>query len=146
MPVVIVDSSGLIAEVDRGSEFHEATKSSLDELRADRSARLSVSPFVLAEVDYLISVRLRHPDLAKEILEDVACGAHGLEPFSAEDVARATEVMRRYADLRVGLTDAANVVLAERHDTLDILTLDERHFRVLRGPGEQPFRLLPTDR
>lgn len=145
MPVVIVDSSGLIAEVDRGSEFHEATKSSLDELRIDRSTRLSVSPFALAEANYLISTKLRRPDLAMEILGDIARGAYGLEPFSAEDVARATEVMRRYADLRVGLTDAANVVLAERHGTLDILTRDERHFRVLRGPEERPFRLLPAD-
>lgn len=54
--------------------------------------------------------------------------------------------MERYADLDVGLTDAANVVLAERHGTLDLLTLDERHFRVLRSPQDRPFRLLPTDR
>ncbi len=46
----------------------------------------------------------------------------------------------------MGLTGAANVVLAERHGTLELLTLDERHFRVLRGPGDRPFRLLPRDR
>jgi hypothetical protein len=27
----------------------------------------------------------------------------------------------------------------------DLLTLDERHFRALRGPGGRPFRLLPAD-
>jgi hypothetical protein len=26
-----------------------------------------------------------------------------------------------------------------------VLTLDERHFRVLRGPGGHPFRVLPAD-
>ena len=46
----------------------------------------------------------------------------------------------------VGLADASNVVLAEQYATRDILlTLDERHFRVLRGPGGLPFRLLPAD-
>jgi predicted nucleic acid-binding protein len=53
--------------------------------------------------------------------------------------------MERYADLDLGLADASNVVLANRHDTLDVLTLDERHFRVLRGTGGRPFRLLPAD-
>jgi predicted nucleic acid-binding protein len=43
------------------------------------------------------------------------------------------------------LADASNVVLANRHDTLDMLTLDERHFRILRGPGGRPFRVLPAD-
>jgi hypothetical protein len=32
-----------------------------------------------------------------------------------------------------------------RHRTRDLLTLDERHFRALRGAGGKPFRLLPAD-
>ena len=143
--MIIVDTGGLISEVDCGSRLHEATKSLLDGLRAS-GERLAISPFILAEVDYLVSVRLGRPDRAAEILEDVARGAYTLELFSNADVARAIEVMRRYADLGVGLADASNVVLAERLDTNDILTTDERHFRVLRGSGGRPFRLLPSDR
>lgn len=142
--MIIVDTGGLISEVDRGSRLHDATRSLLDELRA-AGERLAISPFILAEVDYLVSVRLGRPDRAVEILDDVSRGAYRLEPFHAADVARAIEVMNRYADLGVGLADASNVVLAERLDTTDILTTDERHFRVLRGPGGQPFRLLPAD-
>jgi hypothetical protein len=36
-------------------------------------------------------------------------------------------------------------VLANRHGTRDVLTLDERHFRVLKRPRDLPFRLLPAD-
>ncbi len=115
--VVIVDSSGLIAEIDRGSELHEAARSLLEELRADSSVRLLVSPFVLAEVDYLVSSRLRRPDVALAVLRDVVRGAYRLEPFGAEDLNRATNTMERYADLGVGLTDAANVVLARNATT-----------------------------
>lgn len=146
MSVVIADSSGLIAEIDRGSELHEATRSLLDELGADSAARLLVSPFVLAEVDYLVSSRLRRPDVTLAILHDIAHGAYHLELFGTEDLDRTADVMERCANLDVRLTDAANVVLAERHGALDLLTFDERHFRKLRGAGDRPFRLLSTDR
>jgi predicted nucleic acid-binding protein len=54
-------------------------------------------------------------------------------------------VLEQYSDLGLGLADASLVVLADRHDVLEILTLDERHFRALRGPHGRPFRLLPAD-
>ena len=53
--------------------------------------------------------------------------------------------MRRYEDLAISLADASIVVLARRHGANDVLTLDERHFRVLRGAGDRPFKLLPAD-
>jgi hypothetical protein len=37
------------------------------------------------------------------------------------------------------------VVVAGRFGMRDVLTLDERHFRAMRGPGGRPFRLLPMD-
>jgi len=36
------------------------------------------------------------------------------------------------------------VVLAARYRTQDVLTLDERHFRVLQA-NRKPLRLLPAD-
>jgi len=53
--------------------------------------------------------------------------------------------MATYRDLAVGLADASVVVLSRRHGVRDVLTLDERHFRVLRGADDRPFRLLPAD-
>ena len=79
------------------------------------------------------------------LLDEVVRGAYQLDSFSAEDVERAGQIMKRYADLRIGLADASVVVLAQRHGTLDLLCTDERHFRSLRGPGGKPFRLLPYD-
>jgi predicted nucleic acid-binding protein len=53
--------------------------------------------------------------------------------------------MRRYSDLHLGLADASIVVLAERHGTADVLTLDLRHFQALRIGGRKRFRILPVD-
>lgn len=53
--------------------------------------------------------------------------------------------MERFPDQAIGLADASIVVLAERHDVNDVLTLDERHFRLLRASRSRPFRILPAD-
>ena len=112
-----------------------------------REARgpLVLSPFVLAELDYLVATRIS-PAAALALLAEVARGAYRLESFDAADVAAAHDVIEAYGDLDVGLADASIVVLAQRYETFDVLTLDQRHFRTLRGPAGRPFRVLPADR
>ena len=106
---------------------------------------LLLSPFVLAELDYLL---MRHlgPRAQASLLEEVVNGAYQLEPFDASDVGRAREVVERYIDLEIGLADASIVVLAERHAITQVLTLDQRHFRALRVDRRKRFRILPFDR
>jgi predicted nucleic acid-binding protein len=138
--VILLDTSGLLAALDASEERHHAASAAL--LRAGEPRILS--PFVLAELDYLLT---RHVSarVARTFLAEVANGAYDLAPFGGDDVARAVEVLERYADLDLGLADASIVVLAERHRTSDVLTLDERHFRAVSGPHGRPFRLLPAD-
>lgn len=138
---LILDSSGLLAAVDARQEDHRAAREAL-ELAA---GPLLISPFVLAELDYMVMTRVGHKQEVA-LLNEVERGAYRLEPFSADDMARAAEVIERYASFAdLGLADASNVVLAGRHNTRDILTLDERHFRTLSGPQGMAFRLLPAD-
>lgn len=80
-----------------------------------------------------------------KLLDEVAREAYRLAPFDAGDVGEARGVVEKYADLGIGLADASIVVLSRRHNVVELLTLDERHFRVLEGPDGAPFRLLPTD-
>ena len=138
---LILDSSGLLAAVDEGQEDHSAARETLESARGP----LLISPFVLAELDYVVLTRRMGQGHELALLGEVARGVYRLEYFSEEDVAEAIEIVERYADFRIGLADASNVVLANRHGTLDVLTLDERHFRALRGPGGRPFRILPAD-
>lgn len=136
--MILLDTSGLLSAIDSSQHRHA------DTLTALKSARgpLLLSPFVLAELDYLLATRVSwEAELA--VLEEVARGAYRLEAFAAEDVAAARSVLERYHDLHIGLADASIVVLAERYGITDVLTLDHRHFRALRGPGRKRFRLLP---
>jgi hypothetical protein len=139
--VIVLDTSGLLAALDSSQRQHEAAASAL---RGAGGPRL-LSPFVLAELDYLLSTRVSQ-DASLRLLAEVAHGAYRLEPMAEHDVRRASEIIERYADLELGLADASLVVLAERHDTSDLLTLDERRFRTVRGPRDRPFRILPADR
>jgi predicted nucleic acid-binding protein len=137
--LILVDTSALFALLDRDARQHDAVGSFV----ARNDERLALSPFVLAELDYLVAERFG-TDAEVAVLDDVAEGAYELAPFSADDVARARAIIVQYRDLRIGLADASLVVLAERSRTNRVLTLDERHFRALRV-GRRRFAVLPAD-
>lgn len=136
--MILIDSSGLLAAIDVRQPEHASARRALE----DAEPPFLLSPFVLAELDYFVLRRIgAHAETA--LLRDVAAGAYQLEAFDSADVAEANEIIQRYSDLSVGLADASIVVLADRHDVSDILTLDERHFRALRRRDGRAFRLLP---
>ncbi len=89
---------------------------------------------------------LRPDHVATELglLHEEASGAYALPPFLASDVQEATRLIEQYFDLGIGLADASAVVIARRPRTREFLTLHERHFRALTGPGERRFRILPV--
>ncbi len=69
-----------------------------------------------------------------------------MEALSNADFARVRALCSRYADLTsFDVTDATNVVLAERYNSFDILTTDTRDFRNVMGSRGRTFRILPYD-
>jgi uncharacterized protein len=136
--VILLDTGGLLSNYDRSDRYH----AQVSPILARPQSRL-LSPFVLAELDYLLS-KLAGQVVEQLMLDDVSRGAYRLEHFSAADVAAAAAVIDRYKGLNLGLADASIVVLAERYGCNDLLTLDQRHFRAIIAGG-RPFRLLPFD-
>ena len=137
--MILLDTSGVLAAIDASQRHHQACAATL----RDAAPPLLLSPFVLAELDYLLMRYVGH-GAQSALLEEVVRGAYRLETFDTSDVKRAAAVMDRYEDLAIGLADASLVVLAERHQVADVLTLDERHFRALRYDKRKRFKLLPT--
>ncbi len=138
--MILLDTSGLLAALDAAQRQHEAARRAIEEDRGP----FVLSPFVLAELDYLLSTRVGvHAELA--LLREVARGAYLLAPFDDADIGQAIGVLARYRDLNLGLADASIVVLAARFGCDRILTLDERHFRAIRSLEDRAFRLLPAD-
>lgn len=137
--MILLDTSGLLAAVDAAQRRHREAAASL----AAATPPLLLSPFVLAELDYLLATRVGEA-ARTSLLGEVERGAYQLQPFSGADVAAARVIIERHADLGISLADASIVVLAAHHKVNDVLTLDERHFRVLAA-NRKPLRLLPAD-
>jgi len=137
---LVLDASGILAAISAGERRHVEARAAL----LSAPPPLVLSPFVLAEVDYLLA-RGESVDVELDFLADVAAGAYDVAPFSSADVAAAARVIERHRDLGIGLADASLVVLAERHGTRRILTLDERNFRALRASDGSAFVLVPAD-
>ena len=136
--MLICDTSGLLACFD-GADAHHRQVSQVVE--ADEGPFV-VSPFVLAELDYILATRRGIPaELAA--LTELSGGAWDLPALAAPDIRRARDLIDRYQDQDIGLADTSLVLLAARYRTDRVLTLDRRHFTVVRTTTGKPFTLLP---
>jgi predicted nucleic acid-binding protein len=136
--VIIADTSALLALFNRTEPTHE------DVLRlVDASAEpLVVSPYAVAQLDHLVATRIG-VDAELAMLDELASGAYELASFDATDLLAASTLITRYRDQSIGVADASIVVLADRYHTRELLTLDHRHFDVLRPLSGGRFKLLP---
>lgn len=136
--MIVADTSGLLALFNAREPAHASVRAVVDA----EPEPLAVSPYVVAELDYLVTSRLG-VDAELDVLGELSGGAYQLATFGAADLSRARQVVDRYRDQDVGVADASLVVLADRHRTRSILTLDRRHFTVLRPLAGGRFRVRP---
>jgi predicted nucleic acid-binding protein len=135
---MIVDTSALLAFFDSAEPRHR------DVARAIEAAGelMVVSPYVIAELDYLVATR--HGVRAElAVLDELGGGAWELACLDVAELRTARTIVDRYADQRIGLADASNVVLAQRFGQTSIATLDRRHFSVLRALDGSTLTLVP---
>ncbi len=141
LPVVVADTSALIALFNDGDKHHHAMRT-----RFERVGHLVVSPCVLTELDYLIATRQGHRfanAALGHIASRVAIGRWEV-PEIGPHLAAAHAVLDHYSN--IGLADAMNAVLARQFRTDVIATLDRKHFRMIRPlTPHDAFRLLPDD-
>jgi uncharacterized protein len=135
---VIVDTSALLAFFDTDEPDHEA----VSDVLTDTAEPMVVSPYVVAELDYLVASRLGvSAELA--VLAELAGGAWDLAAMDAEGLDQARSLIERYGDQQIGVADASIIVLAAQYRTRTIVTLDRRHFDVLRPLDGGRFAILP---
>lgn len=135
-PATIVDTGPLVALLDRNDAHH----SRCVDLFASLTATPPVPTTVIVEVCWLLEAQ---PGVEAQFLEAVAGGAFTLIPITTADLTRMAELVREYADFPLGAVDASVIAVAERLDLHEVITLDRRHFSVVRPRHIPAFTLLP---
>ena len=136
--MLIVDTGVLVATADRRDPDHERSRSLLE----DAAGPLVTTGLVIAEAGHLIDRQIGS-DGEIALCQSIIDGDLQVEPLIAGDWSRVRELLVDYADLRLGVTDASVVAIAERLQAEQIATLDENHFRVVRPKHVPAFELLP---
>jgi uncharacterized protein len=137
---LIADSGAIYALYDSRDTHHSAVV----DLIGEETETIILPMAILAEIDYLLRVRLGNRAVLR-FLEGIRVGGYILEPLTPVDVNRCISLVQTYANLNLGIADASVIATAERLGTGRILTVDERHFRAIRSAKGAPFRLLPAD-
>ena len=135
---ILVDTSGLFAYIDADDRHHLGVRAFI----SSTIEALILPAGVLPEIDYLVASRLGvRVELA--MLRAIAEGEFDLEALTPSDLRRAIELIDQYAGSDIGLVDASIVAAAERLGITRILTLDRRHFGMIRPRHCAAFTLLP---
>jgi uncharacterized protein len=133
---LIFDTGPLVALLDATDPEHERCAA----LAAATLERRLVPVCVLVEVEYLLRP---WPSAFTGLLADFDRGAFELLDLPARWLLRAGELVERYRDLSLGLVDASVIVASEMLDEPKLVTLDRRHFSVVRPCHCEALRLLP---
>lgn len=132
--MIVCDTSALVTLVNRRDRDHARVRSA-----AEKTGGPYVVPAAtLGEVAYFIEARMTLSVL-ETFLSDLETRRYALDA-GEHDFARIRHTVRRYADLSLGLVDAAVIACAERRGC-PVLTLDRRHFDIVAREGT--FAVLP---
>lgn len=135
---VMVDTSFIVSLLNPGEVSHPACLRVARELRT----ALIVPVTVLPEVSYLIESRLGHGVMRRAMAEFLR-PTWTLESPGRDDLERAVALLEQYGDARLDFVDATLIAIAERLRIGRVLTLDQRHFRMVYPLHCPAFELLP---
>lgn len=135
MRVCLLDTGPLVAYLDARDPAHEAVASWF----ARYTGRLATTSAVITEAMHFVAGSREGPELIAELVAVTRTGIHGSE--RAAELRAATSLMRRYGDLPMDYADATLLLLADRLEIDDIVTLDRRGFSSYRTPGGKALGL-----
>ncbi|MBI2755530.1 MAG: PIN domain-containing protein [Chloroflexi bacterium] len=134
--MAVVDSGALYAAVDLDDAAHHACVA----VFRQPGMQFVYPTLVIGEVSYLVERRLG-PGAEAAFLRSVA--PLDLEAPTPVDWVRMADLVAQYRDFPLGAVDASVTALAERLGVTTVLTLDRRHFAVIRPAHVKAFNLLP---
>jgi predicted nucleic acid-binding protein len=126
--VIVIDTSGIVALLDRSDTNHARA---LGVLQRERQSIL-VPTGIMAEIAYVVQARAGERAVLT-FLESIMIGTTQWS-CGEDDLPRVRDLMVRYADLPLGYADATVVACAERSGG-QVLTFDLRHIGLVAREG-----------
>ncbi|MFE7977449.1 type II toxin-antitoxin system VapC family toxin [Streptomyces shenzhenensis] len=140
--MIVVDTGPLVALADADDKHHAACARWYDSVHP---RNLVIPAPVIAEACHLIGTRCG-AQVEAAFLDALAAGQLGtVTGVMPDDIERMAHLVRQYASLPLGGTDACVVAIAERWQAKQVATVDRRHFSVVRPQHVDAFELLPYD-
>ena len=139
--MIVVDTNVFVALADRRDAHHAGCRDWL----AGCDEPLIVPPTVLAEACYMIDKYLGAESEAK-FLDSVGIGPSyrfQLAELGDADLRRMAELVRRYADRRLGGTDASVITICERLSIVTVATVNRRDFANVRPRHVTALAIVP---
>lgn len=136
---VVVDTGVVLAAADADDAWHGRAA---EVLQVRDAHRLVLPAPVATEAAWLIGSRLG-PSTEAAFVASIAAGEFTLVDLTATDWVRCAELIARYADLGLGLVDAAVVAVAERLTVTTLASIDRRDLLVVRPAHCDAFELIP---
>jgi predicted nucleic acid-binding protein len=128
---LLIDTGPIVAYLDAKERTHIEVSKVLDSF----SGQLITTSAVITETMHFVSEVQTGPRLLADFV--LASDMHITDFAQPLELRQAADLMEKYSDVPMDYADATLVLLAERLDAYDILTLDRRGFSVYRTSRKQ---------
>lgn len=140
MHSLLIDSGFLYAVLDAKDSKHQEVVKVLSSLSNDEIILLVP---VIVETAYLLLKRIGHRAM-RDFIKVIESGRFRLEYVEKNDISRISEILEEYSDANLDFADAAITALAERLCITQILTVDQKDFRMIVPRHCDYFEILPS--
>lgn len=137
--MLLMDTGAYVAYLDTDDPWHDRMSAAIATVTVPMWTTM---PVVTEAMFYLIQC----PGGVEDLVTFLDETGTNIAAFSQVDaLRRATVLMGKYRDIPMDFADASLVCLADELNVRDILTVDERGFRVFRMQGRKAFHLVLDD-
>lgn len=135
---LVLDTGPIIALLNSDDPDHRRCLDLVSTTQED----LVIPSLVMVEVDYWCR-KLLGPEAADVLADDITSGAYRWFEIDTAAMRRAVEIGKQYWDLDLGFVDASVVATCELLDEDRVVSLDRRHFSIIRPAHRPSLRVLP---